>query len=335
MLEISGYLKKPKNFSSPDSGKEFDYISYLKKDKIFYEIKPIEVKYIKSGQGNIIKEYLFKAKHSFLGQIKKIIPGQEASLLGGLILGAKEDMGKELLDDFRKTGVIHIVVLSGYNLTLVADFFMKIFAFFGLAFSSLFGSVAIVLFALMTGASATIVRASVMALLVIFARATGRTSDTTRALFLAGALMLVFNPMLLVYDPSFQLSFLATFGLLLLAPKIEEKISFVPKGVFDFRGILAATLSTQVFVFPLILYMMGEISIISPVVNILILIFVPFVMFFGLVFVLISYFSLPVAMTIGYGVYLFLAYDLFLVNFFAKLPIAVLEVKSFSAWHML
>ncbi len=334
-MEISGYLKKPKNFSSPDSGKEFDYISYLKKDKIFYEIKPIEVKYIKSGQGNIIKEYLFKAKHSFLGQIKKIIPGQEASLLGGLILGAKEDMGKELLDDFRKTGVIHIVVLSGYNLTLVADFFMKIFAFFGLAFSSLFGSVAIVLFALMTGASATIVRASVMALLVIFARATGRTSDTTRALFLAGALMLVFNPMLLVYDPSFQLSFLATFGLLLLAPKIEEKISFVPKGVFDFRGILAATLSTQVFVFPLILYMMGEISIISPVVNILILIFVPFVMFFGLVFVLISYFSLPVAMTIGYGVYLFLAYDLFLVNFFAKLPIAVLEVKSFSAWHML
>lgn len=334
-LKISGYLNKPKNFSSPDSGREFDYISYLKKDSIFYEIKPIEIAYLRSGQGSVVKEYLFKIKSSFLGQIKKLIPGAEASLLGGLVLGAKEDMGKELLEDFRKTGVIHIVVLSGYNLTLVADFFMKIFAFFGLAISSFFGSLAIILFALMTGASATIVRASLMALLVIFARATGRTSETTRALFLAGAIMLVFNPMLLVYDPSFQLSFLATLGLLLLAPKIEEKIAFVPKGFFDFRGILAATLSTQVFVFPLILYMMGEISIISPVVNILILIFVPFIMFFGLVLVLVSYFSTTLALPIAFVVYIFLAYDLWLVEFFAKLPIAVLQIKSFSFLHMI
>lgn len=334
LLLVSGYINNPKNFISPDSGKQFDYISYLKKDQIFYEIKPIKISYIQSEQGNIIKHYLFKIKHAFLSRIKSIIPSSEASLLGGLLLGAKEDMGKDLLDDFRITGVIHIVVLSGYNLTLVADFFMKIFAFFGLAFSSLFGSLAIVLFALMTGASATIIRASLMALLVIFARATGRTSETTRALFLAGFLMLLFNPMLLAYDPSFQLSFLATLGLLLLSPKIEEKLQFVPKKLVDIRGILAATLSTQFFVFPLILYMMGEISVISPVVNVLILIFVPFVMFFGLVFVLMSYISITLASAIAFLVYIFLAYDLFLVEFFAKMPIAVLKIDNFSAAHM-
>ena len=333
-IQVSGYLNEPKNFVSPDSGKEFDYISYLKKDSIFYEIKPIEISYIQSRQGSVIKHYLFQIKNAFLSQIKKLIPSSEASLLGGLLLGAKEDMGKELLDDFRKTGVIHIVVLSGYNLTLVADFFMKIFAFFGLAFSSLFGSIAIILFALMTGASATIIRASLMALLVIFARATGRTSETTRALFLAGFFMLMFNPMLLVYDPSFQLSFLATFGLLVLSPKIEEKLQLIPQKFFDIRGILAATLSTQVFVFPLILYMMGEISVISPVVNVLILVFVPFVMFFGLVLVLISYLSLSMASVVAFVVYIFLAYDLFLVDFFAKLPIAVLKIQNFSVWNM-
>ncbi len=334
-LKISGYLKKPRNFKSPESDREFDYVSFLKKNKIFYKIKPIEIEYLQSGQGGEIKEHLFKVKSSFLGQIKKLIPGSEASLLGGVMLGAREDMGRELLDDFRRTGVIHIVVLSGYNLTLVAEFFVRIFAFLGIVYSSILASVAIVLFAIMTGASATIVRATIMALIVIVARATGRTSEAIRALFLAGLLMLLFNPMLLVYDPSFQLSFLATLGLLVLSPKIEKMIPFVPKGIFDFRRILAATLATQIFVFPLLMYMMGEISVISPVVNVLVLIFVPFIMFFGLIFVLVSYFSFFLASLIAFGVYLMLAYVLILVDFFSKLPIAVMQAKEFSFGYMI
>jgi competence protein ComEC len=70
----------------------------------------------------------------------------------------------------------------------------------------------------MTGASATIVRATVMALIVLFAKLLGRESEAIKALFVAGFLMLLVNPMLLLYDPSFQLSFLATLGLLLFSP---------------------------------------------------------------------------------------------------------------------
>ncbi len=187
------------------------------------------MEFVESGRGSLIKEYLFKIKKSFLNQIKKILPKEEASFLGGLLLGAKEDMGKKLLEDFRRTGVIHIVVLSGFNLTIVADFFMKIFMLLGLAGASFFSAISIIFFAIMTGASATIVRAAIMALLVILARVSGRTSVTIRALFLAGFIMLLFNPMLLVFDPSFQLSFLATLGLLQLSPKIEGWLTFLPR----------------------------------------------------------------------------------------------------------
>jgi competence protein ComEC len=255
-------------------------------------------------------------------------------LLGGILLGAKEDMGKKLLDDFRKTGVIHIVVLSGYNLTLVAEFFIKIFAFLGIGLSAIFGAASIIFFTIMTGASSTIIRASIMALLILFARSTGRESETVRALFFAGFIMLIFNPMLLVFDPSFQLSFLATLGLLILSPKIEEKLKFIPKKFFDFRGILAATLSTQIFVFPLLLYMMGEISIISPLVNVLILVTIPFAMLLGLIAVLFSYVNFSFGLIISYVVYLILAYDLFLVNFFANFSFAVFESNIFNFWFM-
>ncbi len=254
----------------------------------------------------------------------------EASLLGGLILGAKEDMGKTLLEDFRKTGVIHIVVLSGYNLSLVAFFFMKIFAFLGLVTSSILGALSIVLFTVMTGASATIVRAAIMALLVILAKITGRTSEIIRALFVAAVIMLLFNPMLLLYSPSFQLSFLATLGLISLGPKIEEFIKFVPQTKLDFRGILAATLATQIFVLPLILYMMGSVSIVSPVVNLLILIIIPLTMFFGFLAVMFSIFTFSVASIFAFISFIFLAYTLKIVDIFADLPFAVFEYQFFT-----
>jgi competence protein ComEC len=334
LLLVSGFLNYPENFTPKEGDRVFDYVSYLKKEKIFYQIKPVKITHLAKDNGNFLKKYLFKIKNSFLSQIKKLIPDPEASLLGGVLLGAKEDIDKDMLEDFRKTGIIHIVVLSGYNLTLVADFFIKIFAFLGITLSAVFGAVSIIFFTIMTGASSTIIRASLMALLILFARSTGRTSETVRALFLAGFLMLSFNPMLLVFDPSFQLSFLATLGLLIFSPKIEERLTFIPKKFLDMRGILAATLATQVFVFPLLLYMMGEISVISPVVNILVLIFIPFVMFLGLVAVLVSYLNFHIGLLFAYVVYLLLAYDLFLVEFFASFPYAVFESKVFTFWFM-
>ncbi len=335
LIEIKGALIKTRNFKKkPNSNlkNKFDYVSYLKKDHIFYEIRPYEIQFIKHHQGNSIKEKLYNFKNFFLSKIKKYIPAPESFLLGGIELGAQEDLGPELISDFRKTGIIHIVVLSGYNLTLIADFFMNFFSFLGITVASSIGSIGIILFTIMVGGSATIIRAAIMALILLFAKWIGRESETTKMLFLAGFFMVLFNPMILVYDPSFQLSFLATLGLVLLSKKIENKLHFLPN-IFELKSILSATIATQIFVAPLLLYMMNQISIISPLVNILILIFVPFTMFCGLLMFLFSFLSPMIASIISFLLFLILRYDLMITSFFAKLPISTVSL-NISAYTM-
>jgi len=147
--------------------------------------------------------------------IEAVIPEPQVGLAEGLLLGVKQALGDELEVVFRKTGIIHIVVLSGYNVMLVVIFITYVLSYV-LPYRARvpFGILAIVCFAVLVGLSATVVRASIMASLILFARATGRTYAVMRALCFAGVIMVLINPYLLVYDVGFQLSFLATLGLI-------------------------------------------------------------------------------------------------------------------------
>ncbi len=331
-VEIYGELQKPENFSS-DDGREFDYISYLGKDDIRYEMYYPSIKFVSSGNGNFIKSILFKTKNAFISKIEKMISEPQASLLGGLVVGAKQSLGKKLQDDFRKVGLIHIIVLSGYNLTIVAEFIMASFSFLPMIFSTILGAAGVILFALMTGGSATIVRASIMALLVMLAKATGRVSQITRTLFMAGFLMLLYNPNILVFDPSFQLSFMATLGLILVVPVVEKYFLFITDR-FGLRENLVSVVATQIFVLPLILYMMGDFSIVAIFVNLLVLMFIPVTMLFGFLAGVFGFVSVFLATPLAYITYFLLSYELKIVELFSSLPFASFHISAFSAWVM-
>ncbi|MFC1730836.1 ComEC/Rec2 family competence protein [candidate division KSB1 bacterium] len=333
---ISGELQKPEGFET-DTGKYFDYAAFLSKDGIFYQMIFPELEFVSSGHGQFVKQYLFGFKNAFLSQVQKLIPDPQVSLLGGLVVGAKQSLGEKLQKDFRTTGIIHIVVLSGYNVTIVADAIMRTFKslpFISGAVGTAFGVSSIVLFALMTGAGATIVRASIMALLVILARTTGRTYDMTRALFVAGFMMLLHNPKILVHDASFQLSFLATLGLILLSPLLEKYFLFIPDKL-NLRGFATATIATQIFVLPLLLYKMGELSIVALPVNLLVLMTVPVTMLFGFLAGVVGFISGLIAAPFAFVAYIFLSYQLAVVEFFAKLPFASVHLDNFPLWLML
>ncbi|MCK4386998.1 MAG: ComEC/Rec2 family competence protein [Candidatus Pacebacteria bacterium] len=332
-IKFSGLLKKPKNFKT-DGGREFDYVKYLAKDGIFYQMFYPEVKLLSKGNGNFIKEKLFALKKLFLKEVEKTIPEPQVSLLGGLLVGAKQSLGQELQDDFRKVGLIHIVVLSGYNVTIIAEFMARIFSFLPRILGMVLGALSIVLFAVMVGGSATIVRASLMALLVILARATGRTSDMTRALFLAGFVMVFHNPQIVVFDPSFQLSFAATLGLICLSPKVAALFKFVP-AKFYLREAAAATISTQIFVLPLLLWMMGELSVVAVFVNLLVLMFIPLTMLFGFLAGALGFISSYLVLPFAYLTYFLLSYELKVVELFAGLPFASIKIPFFPLWLML
>jgi len=331
-ISFSGSLEKPENFST-ENGREFDYIRYLAKDRIFYQMFYPKVELLSQGKGNFVKEKLFAIKKSFLEEVKQIIPEPEVSLLGGLLIGTKQSLGQKLQDDFRKVGLIHIVVLSGYNVTIIAEFIMGMLSFLPKVIGTGLGALSIILFAIMVGGSATIVRASIMALLVLLARVTGRVSDMTRALFLAGFVMVLHNPQIVVFDPSFQLSFMATLGLIFLSPKINEIFKFVPIK-FYLRETVSATISTQIFVLPLLLYMMGELSVVAVFVNLLVLMFIPLTMLFGFLTGVFSYLSVWVALPFSYVTYFLLTYELKVVELFAGLPFVTVKVRFFPFYLM-
>lgn len=329
-VEIRGNLSVPKDFEK-ENGKTFNYRNYLAKDGIFYEFKKPYIKTTGHLKGNWLKEKLFSFKYSFLTNIEVILPEPQSALAGGLVLGVKQSLGKELEEKFRKTGIIHIVVLSGYNVTIIAESFMKALSFLPQHIGSTAGIIGIIFFAIITGGTATVVRSSIMAVILVVSRSRGKQYDASRALCVAGAGMIFHNPYILLYDPSFQLSFLATLGLMLISQHIEPFFMWVTEN-FGMRTIFTSTFATQIFVLPYILYQIGEISIIGLVVNILVLPLIPFTMLGVFLTGMVGFVYQPFSFIFSSFTYFFLAYEVLIVELFAELKFASLSVHVFPLW---
>jgi competence protein ComEC len=334
LIKISGKLEKPTNFSKfvvgATTSSNFDYVSYLGKDYIFYKINFAKAEFVSSGHGNVIKSILFEIKNSFINNVSKTIQEPESSLLSGILLGAKSSMDKATTEIFRRAGLSHIVALSGYNITVVADAIMKILSVFPRQIGFFGGIVGVIIFVIMSGASSTAVRAGIMALIVILARITRRNYQAGRALIIAGFLMIVVNPKILVFDMSFQLSFLATLAIIYVSPILKMKFNFITER-FGLRDVVASTLAAQILVLPLILYKMGLLSLVALPANILVLAFIPATMFFGFITGSLGFIWLPLSLPFAWISWLLLAYIVSISNFLANLPFSAINISWFSS----
>ncbi len=328
-VSVTGVLEKPENFLT-DQGKTFDYIHYLKKDGIYYVMSFVDIKILSQNHGNFIKSLLFSAKEKFIFTMNRAIPAPESLLMGGLILGEKSSFSQALRQSFVNTGTIHIVALSGYNVTIVAEWIMKIFSFLPKNFGIGVGIFSILLFVLMTGASSTAIRAGIMAILALVARATGRNYDVARALIIAGVLMVLLNPFILIYDVSFQLSFLATIAVIFLSPRMEKYFMWIPWHWL--RDIVTVTFSAYIFVTPFIIYNMGNFSLVALPANIAVLPFIPFTMLIGFITGFVGLIFFPLSIPFGYISYFLLHYELGAIAFFSNLPFASFTIPSFPLW---
>lgn len=325
-VSLVGKITIPKNFAPKGDAKAFDYQAYLSKDDIYYQMYFPKVTVVSHGNGNVIFGKLFDLKYWLMKNISENIPEPEASLAGGITLGTKQSLGDELLQKFRETGVAHIVVLSGYNIAVVAGIISRLVIFMPFTLRLAMSALGIVLFSMMVGGGATVVRATIMALIIILARVLGRDVEALRALVLAGALMIFQNPMILLSDISFQLSFSATLALVTLVPVIEKYAVFISNKIL--REIIITTFATQIFILPLILYHMGSVSLIGLIANIFILPIVPLAM---LAVALVATFAwLPVlSNAFFFCAYFLLAYIFLAVDFFAQVPFTSLKGIKF------
>lgn len=330
-IQLAGLIKKPEAFET-DLGRTFQYEKYLLAKGVEYQISFAKVTVLTEKTGSKVITALLSVKHSLMQGIEQVLPEPQAGLGEGLLLGVKQALGSQLESDFRVTGIIHIVVLSGYNVMLVVAFVMYVLGLFLRKRWRIFaGIVAIVAFALIVGLSVTVVRASIMASLLLFAEGFSKNYNVLRALFFAGFVMIFINPFLLLYDIGFQLSFMATLGLLLVAPRFEAMAAKVPAQI-GLREFLVATIATQLAVLPLLLYNIGQVSLVAVVVNVLVLPVVPLAMLLTFMSGTLALVSLSVAVPVAYLASITLTYIITVAETFAAIPFAAITVPAFPAW---
>lgn len=321
IVKVNGVLEQPQKFET-DGGREFNYSMYLAKDGIYAIIQKGKIEKITSGGGNFLLRYLYTWKRVFISKIEKVLSASDTALISGILLGAQDSIPQATKTDFQKSGLTHILVLSGYNITVVGESISRIANVWFSKFISLgFGGFSIILFALLSGGGAATIRSTVMALIAIFGKILGRDYDAFRVLILVAALMVAWNPHTLLYDPSFHLSFLATAGMILLSKRIEVRMVFIRFAAL--REIVATTLAVQIFVTPYFLWSMGSVSIISLVSNIFVLPVVPSVMFTGFITGVFGFISPYIAFIPGLISHLLLLYITSMAHFFASFSFAV------------
>lgn len=251
-------------------------------------------------------------------RIKQLWSNPVSALVAGLLLGTREDFPQRVLDDFRKAGVTHIIALSGFNISILIVFFELILVHLLVPKRARLPVIliGITLFTIFVGAAASITRAAFMGSIALTGKYVARQVSVLRIGLLTAAVMVFFNPLILLYDLGFQLSFLATIGLVSTAEWFDEKLAILPN-IFELRTSLATTLAASLPTTPLLIWQFEALSIISPAANVLVLPFIPLIMAAGACVVGVSFFSPELA-------------GLFVIPV-AQMSRFVLSISSFSA----
>jgi competence protein ComEC len=261
--------------------------------------------------------------------LEKILPLPQSAILEALLFGKEENISKKLKEKLNLTGTRHIAAVSGMNITIISNLILGFLLWLGLWRNQAFylSVILIIFYILMIGAPSSAIRAGIMAILFLTAQHFGRLSSSSRAIVFAATLMLFQNPLILRWDIGFQLSFLATMGIINLQEILSEKLKKIPD-FLQLRSNLSATLAAQIFVFPILIYNFGQISIISPLTNIFILPLIPTITILGFIFSFIGIFWQGLAKILSWLAWLGLTYILKIVDFSSKIPFASLTFKN-------
>ncbi len=281
-LILEGYLSCPEGPRNPGG---FNYKEYLARQRIYALLKIKEENLIEviGERGNPVVKFTFGIKEKLRELIKLNLPPVESSLLSAIILGDREDLPEELEDSFIKTGTVHILAISGFNVGIVAFIFLSLFKVLRVPrkLRYILLIFLLIIYALLTGANPPVIRATIMAVVLLFGLLINRDVDIYNSLGLAALIILMINPLQL-FDAGFQLSFLCVIFILYLTPKIVTLF----KRKNWLVNCFAVSLSAWLGIIPVVAY---HFNIISPVTILANLVVVPLsslVIALGFVFIL-------------------------------------------------
>jgi competence protein ComEC len=279
-----------------------------------------------------------KIRRRAVANVQSYLPSPHSELLSGLLLGQDNlYLVPRFNDVLRSTGTIHVVVVSGFNISLVFGLVISVIGSQYKLRNLLVAEIVTLFYALIAGFEPPVIRAWIMGSIAAWGKYYGRSLESFRLLILSAVLMILINPEYLI-SLSFQLSFLATLSLIKYSPLVS--------GFFGrylrFKGFLIEDLSTtvaaQILVWPLISYRFGQVSILSPLVNGLILWTVPMSTVMGGMLLLLTFLSPLLAFI--FSMVVFVPLDIFIgvVSFFGKLSYASvvyqISLKAMAAYYL-
>jgi len=334
-VRVSGELIAPPEFAT------FSYKDFLARQGIHSMIDRPRITTLAHDQGSPILAAIFAFRDRARTVIAQILPEPSASLLTGILLGDDSGLPADVQNDFRLTGTTHIIAISGYNITILIGLMAMItIRFVGRRRAFYVMVIGLTAYAVMVGGSASVVRATVMGLLMLWATYLGRQYAAPNALFASGLAMTVLDPNTL-FDIGFQLSFVATLGLMIyarpFATAAEKLLTRLFSNVIARQAVgvlndaVLVTLAAQVATLPLLMLYFRQLSIVSLIVNPLVLPAQTGVMVFGLVALgggLII--AIPVGQVLAWLAWVFLAWTLGVIHLFASLPDAAIPLDYIS-----
>jgi competence protein ComEC len=270
-------------------------------------------------------------------QVGRLWVEPDSSLVAGILYGSRSGLPFELKEAFSATGITHIIAVSGFNITIIASLLMTIGIRSGLWRRQAFWMVVVSvwLFVVLVGLSASAVRAAIMGTIVILGERLGRPLSIGTVLVFTASLMLLHNPLVLLYDAGFQLSFLATLGLVYISPLINHKINLKTPSDLT-RAIsesFAVTLSAIIATLPLMLFQFGTISLVALPANLIVVPIIPWIMLASFVSVLASVVFFPLGQAVALLTSFGLQYVIRLATFFGSVPGSTVSI-TIPWWAM-
>jgi competence protein ComEC len=317
-VRLSGKVSVPDVIAPHGDKKSFDYAAYLLTRNVGSEMVYPKVDVL-DAEPHTLTSLLGRWKESLIARMNMYVSSPEQSLASGMLFGANS-MSQELTQTFRTAGLSHIIVLSGFNIMIVIASVLFVLRFLPLVLRIFLASVSVILFVMMVGGEASVIRATIMAFIGLLAVLVGREYVAKQALILSLFAIVMYEPYSLLHDVSLHLSFLATAGLVYMSESLGKYFARIPYD--SLREMCTTTVAAYLFTLPYIMYTFGQVSVYALLANILVLPLVPFAMLLSFLVVVSSYFSHVISLVVGFLDTQLLTLIIFVAEMIQHLPFA-------------
>ncbi len=338
-VEVRGLL------TTPETGELFSYRTYLARKGVYSFMPRATARLISPAEGFSVQGLLYRVQAAALSLCYRLYPDPEASLVAGVLLGADRGLPQHVQEDFKASGIAHIVAISGFNITILAGLFLKLSErAFGRWRGALLAGLGIAAYTLMTGSEASAMRAAWMGGLALLAAQIGRRQDGLNSLGVTAAVMAWFEPDLL-WDVGFQLSFASTLGLIVLGGPLSTAANAWLAARFPGAGgslvseilsdYVLLTLSAQAMTLPLMIAYFQRVSLVALVTNLFVLPAQPALMVWSGVSVLAGFVFQPLGQGVAYLAWPLARYTILAAALFAQIPGAQAATGGLDGWAVL